>query len=224
MKKIVLGILVVLVLGYFAFDKISNVGLTKEFTHKQDSLVHEVDSLILDIKHDDSTIMELNEEDGALLAQLNVVKSKTQFIVQHVETEKAKINNLNDTELVSTFNKRYPTDTISNKLEVAKPVLVSTAKDLVEFDGAKELLKVKDTIIGLDSLRLNGKDSIITTYVKKEGSYKKIVSNQSTQISDWKFQYNTLQLENQKLKFKNKFTKIAAGIVIGGITYMMLTK
>ena len=50
------------------------------------------------------------------------------------------------------------------------------------------------------------------------------IPNQETQIKDWKFQYNTLQLENQKLKIKSKFVKIGAGLVIGGLTYMMLTK
>ena len=50
------------------------------------------------------------------------------------------------------------------------------------------------------------------------------MTNQETQIKDWKFQYNVLQLENNKLKIKNKFVKIGAGVVIGGLTYMILTK
>jgi len=45
-----------------------------------------------------------------------------------------------------------------------------------------------------------------------------------TQIKDWKFQYNTLQLENAKLKTKNKFTKIGAGLIAGGLVYLMLVK
>ena len=44
------------------------------------------------------------------------------------------------------------------------------------------------------------------------------------QIEGLRFQYNKLQLENHKLKIKNKFTKIATGIVIGGLTYMIISK
>jgi hypothetical protein len=51
-----------------------------------------------------------------------------------------------------------------------------------------------------------------------------MVANQQTQIKDWKFQYNTLQLENTKLKAKNKFTKIGAGLIAGGLVYLMLAK
>jgi hypothetical protein len=50
------------------------------------------------------------------------------------------------------------------------------------------------------------------------------MTNQNTQIKDWKFQYNTLQLENAKLKTKNKFTKIGAGLITGGLIYLMLVK
>jgi hypothetical protein len=48
--------------------------------------------------------------------------------------------------------------------------------------------------------------------------------NQDTQIKDWKNQYNNLYLANQKLKMKNKFTKIGAGIVVGGLVYLMIAK
>jgi hypothetical protein len=50
------------------------------------------------------------------------------------------------------------------------------------------------------------------------------MTNQQTQIKDWKFQYSALQLENTKLKAKNKFTKIGAGLIAGGLVYLMLVK
>ena len=50
------------------------------------------------------------------------------------------------------------------------------------------------------------------------------MTNQETQIKDWKNQYQTLYLQNQKLKFKNKITKIGAGIVVGGLVYLMVAK
>ena len=50
------------------------------------------------------------------------------------------------------------------------------------------------------------------------------MTNQDTQIKDWKNQYQQLYLANQKLKFKNKITKIGAGIVVGGLIYLMVAK
>jgi hypothetical protein len=50
------------------------------------------------------------------------------------------------------------------------------------------------------------------------------MTNQDTQIKDWKNQYNQLYLANQKLKFKNKLTKIGAGVVVGGLVYLMIAK
>jgi len=102
--------------------------------------------------------------------------------------------------------------------------LVAAAKDLVELDGAKQIITIKDSVIALTEARVTGKDSVISVYVKKEGTYKNIMFNQDTQIKDWKFQYNALQLQNTKLKAKNKLTKIGAGLVAGGLVYLMLAK
>ena len=52
MKKTILLIVAVLAIGYIIFDKIGDIGLTKEFTQKQDSLVQAVDSMKLDLVQD----------------------------------------------------------------------------------------------------------------------------------------------------------------------------
>ena len=151
-------------------------------------------------------------------------KNKIKIVVKYVKVEKNKIDTYSETELVSSFNKRYPTDTTTNPLPIAQPVLIATAKDLVEFDGAKQELVIKDSIIILDEQRIANKDSIISVQDRKEINYNNIMVNQETQIKDWKFQYNVLQLENKKLKIKSKFIKIGTGLVIGGLTYMILVK
>jgi hypothetical protein len=48
--------------------------------------------------------------------------------------------------------------------------------------------------------------------------------NQDVQIKDWKNQYQQLYITNQKLNFKNKITKIGAGVVVGGLVYLMIAK
>jgi hypothetical protein len=224
MKKIVLGILVVLVAAYIIFDKVKDAGLSKEFTQKQDSLTHAVDSMKLTLAIDSVKIDSLIQVDLALVDEVKHAKGKVIKIVEVIAFEKNKIDSYSEQELVGSFNQRYPIDTVTAPLPLATPVLISAAKDLVEFDGIKQMLPIKDSIIALTESRVAGKDSVIAVYVKKENTYRNIMTNQDTQIKDWKNQYQSLYLTNQKLKFKNKITKIGAGVVVGGLVYLMIAK
>ena len=178
----------------------------------------------LDIEKDNAVIDSLNYLDAVLTVKLDIAKKNVKIITKYVDSSKSAIDNYNEQELISSFNTRYPADTVTNPLPVAQPVLVAAAKDLVELDGAKQIITIKDSVIALTESRVAGKDSVISVYVKKEGTYKNIMFNQDTQIKDWKFQYNALQLQNAKLQAKNKFTKIGAGLVAGGLVYLMLAK
>jgi hypothetical protein len=224
MKKLIFPLVIVVLLFWIFADKCNYSSLSKDFKVKQDSLVQAVDSLQTEIAKNDSVIVVLNELDNNLREQLDTQKDKIKTIVKYVEVEKNKIDTYTEHELISSFNQRYPTDTITNPLPLAQPVLISAAKDLVELDGAKIELIVKDDIIALNEERIATKDSVITLQVKKELNYNNIVSNQQIQIGDWKQQYSVLRIENHKLKIKNKFTKLAAGIVIGGLTYLIISK
>jgi hypothetical protein len=224
MKKYILPFILLLFILWLAFDKVTNIGLTSEFKTKQDSLVHTVDSMQLVIAKEDAEIDSLDVVAVELQYKLDHQKAKVKTIVEYIEIEKNNIDGFSNPELVSSFNNRYPTDTITNPLLVAQPVLVSAAKDLVELDGAKQIIVLKDSSIVTLEEKVTIKDSVINKYVSKETTYKNIMVNQQTQIKDWKFQYNTLQLENTKLKAKNKFTKIGAGLITGGLIYLMLAK
>jgi hypothetical protein len=224
MKKIVLGILVFLVAAYIIFDKVSDAGLSKEFLQKQDSLVQAVDSMKLDLVQDSIKIDSLVLIDVQLQDKLAYAKSHVKTVTKFIDSSKASIDTYNEKELITYFNNRYPADTVTNKLPLAQPVLVYAAKDLAELDGVKQILPIKDSIIALTESRVVGKDSVIAVYVKKEGTYKNIMFNQDVQIKDWKNQYQQLYITNQKLKFKNKITKIGAGVVAGGLIYLMIAK
>jgi len=224
MKKVVLAILALLVVGYIVFDKIGDAGLSKEFIQKQDSLVQAVDSMKLDIAEKDKAIDSLVVVDEQLQDKLAHTKGKVIKVVQYVDSSKAVVDTYNEKELVTFFNQRYPKDTVTNPLPLAQPVLTYVAKDLVELDGAKQIITIKDSVIALTESRVNGKDSVIALFVKKENTYKNIMVNQDIQIKDWKNQYNQIYLQNQKLKFKNKITKIGAGVVVGGLVYLMIAK
>jgi hypothetical protein len=224
MKKVVLLILAVIVGAYIIFDKVSDAGLSKEFLQKQDSLVHAVDSMKLDLVQDSIKIDSLVLVDVQLQDKLAYAKSHVKTVTKFIDSSKAAIDTYSEHELITFFNNRYPKDTVTNPLPLAQPVLVSTAKDLAELDGAKQIITIKDSVIALTESRVSGKDSVISVYIKKEGTYRNIMTNQDLQIKDWKNQYQVLYLQNQKLKFKNKITKIGAGIVVGGLVYLMVAK
>ena len=221
---IVLFAVIAILIGSVLFEKCNNNIEHKAFLSQMDSLHKVNDSLFAEIAKDDAEIDSLDLVAVELQYKLDHQKAKVVKIREIIEIEKNSIDAYSDPELVTSFNNRYPTDTISNPLLVAQPVLVSAAKDLVELDGAKQIIVLKDSSITTLESKVTVKDSVIAKYVSKENTYKNMVANQQTQIKDWKFQYNTLQLENTKLKAKNKFTKIGAGLIAGGLVYLMLVK
>jgi len=222
MKKYILLVVILLLLIWVVFDKVKFSGLNKEFVVKQDSLVQVVDSLQKDNHQKDLEVLALEELDYDLELQLEEAKGKVKVITKWIDSSKSKVDTYTEKELVSSFNKRYPLDTITNPLPLAQPVLVSAAKDLIELDGVKEEIVVKNDIIALNEQRIVGKDSIISLYVQKETNYKNIVDNQQIQIKDWKDQNKSLQLVNHKLKIRAQIGKIGAGLAIAGLTFLLI--
>lgn len=226
MTKIVSRIALVIALafiGYLLFD----LGERKAgdgFKAKLDSLDKVNDSLFIENAKDDSSIAELKALDDKLQYKLDHQKAKVVVIDHWVDSSKGKIDTYTEHELITSFNNRYPKDTVTNPLPLAQPVLVSAAKDLVELDGAKGKLVVKDSIIALQDNRIVLKDSTITLFQNKEVRYRAIIDNKDQAIAEWNKQYSALQLENKKLKLKSKFQKIASFVIIGGLTYTLLAK
>lgn len=224
MKKLVFPLVVVALLFWVFIDKCKYDGLTEEFVAKQDSLNHVVDSLEVDIDKRDSVIDELYTVNLELDYQLGHQKEKIITITNWIDSSKSKVDTYSEAELISSFNQRYPVDTTTNPLPLAQPVLVSAAKDLVELDGAKQIIEVKDSVIALTENKVTLRDMIIVEYQGKENNYKDIITIKNTQIKDWQDQYKQIQLQNKKLKIQNKFVKIGTGVVIGGLVYTLLAK
>ena len=222
MKKIVL-IVALAFLGYLLFT-LGDFKASSNFKGKLDSLDKVNDSLLAVNEEDSYEIAKLQVQDSILTYNAQHQKTKVIKIREVVEVEINKIDNFNEQELISYLNKRYPKDTVTNPLPVAQPVLASASKDLAAYDGAKQELIVKDSVITLQDKRLVLKDSTIGLYVGKETRYKSIIGNQDFKINEWSKQYNDLYLQHYKLKVKNKITRIGTGIIIGGLIYMTISK
>ena len=222
LKKI--GIVAILAfIGYGLFT-LGGVTVDTKFKAKLDSLDKVNDSLYAENKKDDEAIEELRNLDLDLQYKLDHQKAKVVRVDHWIDSSKGKIDTYTEHELITSFNNRYPKDTVSNPLPLAQPVLVSAAKDLVELDGAKEKLEIKDSVIALQESRITLKDSTINLFVNKEGRYKAIIGNKDQAISEWSKQYDNLNLQYKKLQIKSKFQKIGTYIIIGGLTYTLLAK
>lgn len=196
----------------------------KEFKAALDSLHKENDSLKLKISEETALIDSLEYVDSALTYQIEHQKAKIVKVTEFVDLSKKAVDTYSEKELVASFNKRYPQDTTTNPLPLAQPVLVSAAKDLIELDGVKQIIEIKDSVIGLQESRIATKDTIINVYASKEQSYIKLVDNKDLEISKWSEQNKKLQLENKKLKFKSKFQRIVTAAAIGGLTFILVSK
>lgn len=223
LPKIIIAVAVIAIISV-VFEKCSSNADHKAFLNQVDSLHKVNDSLSLEIKKDDAAIDSLNEISEDLTYKISHQKAKVVKVIETVEVEKNKIDTYTEHELISSFNNRYPTDTTTNPLPLAQPVLVSAAKDLAELDGAKQIIILKDSSITTLEAKVTVKDSIITKFENKESKYKLILTNKDKEIAGWEDQYNQIDLQLKKLKVKSKFQRIGSYIVIGGLGYLMLAK
>ena len=221
---IVIFAVVTILIGSVLFEKCNNNVEHKAFLAQVDSLRKANDSLYSEIAKDDAVIDSLNEVDAVLTDKLAHQKTKVIKIVETIEIEKNNVDSYTEQELISSLNRRYPKDTVTNPLPVAQPVLVSVAKDLVELDGTKQIIVLKDSSINTLESKVTVKDSIIGKYANKELNYKNIILNKDKEITGWEGQYQKLELQYNKLKVKSKFQRIGSYIVIGGLAYLMLAK
>jgi hypothetical protein len=224
MKKVVLGVLAFLVLAYIIFDKVSDAGLSKEFLQKQDSLVQAVDSMKLTLAIDSAKIDSLIVVDNMLTFKVAYMKDHVKTVTKFIDSSKAAVDTYSEKELVTSFNTRYPKDTVTNPLPVAQPVLVAAAKDLVELDGAKQIITIKDSAITILETKVSNKDSVISKYISKEDKFRLILLNKDQEIAGWEGQYQKIELQYNKLKVKSKLQRIGSYVVIGGLAYLMIAK
>ena len=221
---IVIFAVVTVLVGGVLFEKCSSNVEHKAFLAQVDSLHKVNDSLQVEIAKDDAAIDSLNYVSEVLTDKLAHQKTRVIKIVETIEVEKNNIDNLQEYQLVSFYNTRYPADTVTNPLPLAQPVLVSAAKDLVELDGAKQIIVLKDSSIATLETKVAVKDSVITKYISKEDKFRLILTNKDKEIAGWEGQYQKLELQYNKLKVKSKFQRIGSYIIIGGLGYLMLAK
>lgn len=121
-------------------------------------------------------------------------------------------------------NATAQTNKIDSPITLPASILRKTIIDLELGDAAKKENTILYSNIRLLNTKLSLKDSIITSFGKKENYYNGIISNhQQINIENLKF-ITQLQNDNKKLKAKNTWNKIIYYGIIGGLGYAYIRK
>lgn len=109
-------------------------------------------------------------------------------------------------------------------IKIPTPVAKQIVKDLLTGDSAKAELKLVTNQISLLEQKILLKDSIISGHVQKGILYEDRIKNEQAKFAAQSTWINVLKKENKKLKIKFRFLQITGTAIIGGLTYLYITK
>lgn len=129
--------------------------------------------------------------------------------------------------LLSVIAIAQPQDQVCMPSEIAKQV----AQDLIIGDSAKAVLTVALDELELTKEKMSFKDSLILNARLKEINLKDQVriceeqnKNYNLLYEDSKKQFAVLAKKHKRLKAKKTFMEILGTAIIGGLTYLYITK
>jgi hypothetical protein len=111
-------------------------------------------------------------------------------------------------------------DTIKLPVSVAKGIV----RDLISGDNAKAELKLANEQNVLLNQKTTLKDSIISGHVQKGILYEERIKNEQLKFDTQSLWTKDLQKQNKRLKVKLRFIQITGTAIIGGLTYLYITK
>lgn len=118
------------------------------------------------------------------------------------------------------FGNAQTQDTVKLPIHVAKQIV----KDLISGDSAKAELKLCTEHITLLENKVVLKDSIISSQKQQLVLCEERVTNEVKKFDAQGLWVKDLQKQNKKLKVKLRFIQITGTAIVGGLTYLYLTK
>jgi len=109
-------------------------------------------------------------------------------------------------------------------IHIPTPVAKQIAKDLVSGDSAKAILELTKEQLTLTESKVILKDSIISNHVQKGIMYEERIKNEQLKFDTQGKWVDELRKQNKNLKVKLVFTKITLSAIVGGLTYLYITK
>ena len=118
------------------------------------------------------------------------------------------------------FGNAQTQDTVKIPVNIAKQIV----KDLVSGDSAKAELKLSNEHVTLLESKIVLKDSIISGHKQQLVLCDERVMNEVKKFDAQGLWVKQLQKENKKLKVKLRFIQITGTAIVGGLTYLYITK
>lgn len=122
----------------------------------------------------------------------------------------------------SVFSQNVTTTT--EYINIPVPTVKKITIDLLKGDSAFAQLELSNRMISELQSKNVLQDNIISNYEKKEQNYLSIVTELEKKVSIYQTELKTTQKELRKIKAKRTFTNIISGVIIGGLTYLYITK
>ena len=98
------------------------------------------------------------------------------------------------------------------------------AKDLISGDQAKEELKLTLKELEETQFKVSLKDSVISKMTEKEVNYNRVINEQRAQYGILQTHTTEVEKSLRAMKSKNIVTKVFATMIIGTLTYFIITK
>jgi len=108
--------------------------------------------------------------------------------------------------------------------KIPTPTAKAIVKELISCDSLKAIHQLTEEQLVLTETKVSIKDQIIESHVQKATLYEERIKTEQQKFDVQKQWVEDLRKENKKLKAKLLFTKITMGAIIGGITYLFITK
>jgi hypothetical protein len=125
---------------------------------------------------------------------------------------------------LTSFSQTATTLKTDSVVILDKPIAKSVIKDLIAYDGLKlELKSTQDLLLNTEA-KVSTQAAIIKQFEIKSGQYDKMISNYKTQVDAYKGMTEDLKKDLRKSKIKGFYNKFGLSVIIGGLTYLYITK
>lgn len=126
--------------------------------------------------------------------------------------------------MTSSFAFSQNATTTIEYINIPVPTVKKITIDLLKGDSAIVQLDLSNRMIVELQAKTVLQDNIISNYEKKEQNYLGIVTELEKKVSVYQTELKNTQKELKKVKAKRTFGKIISGVIIGGLTYLYITK
>jgi len=219
-NRTIIATLICLIVIIFSLRNDKDVYNLEESKKEIATYKKNIDSLKVKLKDSDYKIDSINNHVAIVDSANWSLKKKISSLLVQTNKKVEKIDNYTKLEVDSFLVNRYQDHTIVISPVTGKKVIT----DLVTGDSAKEeVLLVKQQLVNTET-KVFYKDNIILEYKNKGVTYENVIKNYDYQIKAYEGVNLGLNKELKKQKRKNIFTKIGSGLLIGGLTYLYITK